>query len=42
MMHCQSTFKKYGKEEVENLKWENSARQVREVYTAVIVKLKNL
>ncbi len=31
-----STFKKYGKEEVENLKWENSARKVREVYTALL------
>lgn len=30
------TFKKYGKEEVENLKWENSARKVREVYTTVM------
>ncbi len=30
------TFKKYGKEEVENLKWENSARKVREVYTTVL------
>ncbi len=30
------TFKKYGKEEVENLKWENSARKVREVYTELM------
>ncbi len=30
------TFKKYGKEEVENLKWENSARKVREVYTTLL------
>ena len=30
------TFKKFGKEEVENLKWENSARKVREVYTALL------
>jgi glycosyltransferase involved in cell wall biosynthesis len=30
------TFKKYGKEEVENLKWENSARKVRDVYTALL------
>ena len=30
------TFKKYGKEEVENLKWENSARKVREVYTTLV------
>ena len=27
-----SFFKKHGKEEVENMKWENSARNVREVY----------
>ncbi len=31
-----STFKKYGKEEVENLKWENSAKKVREVYSALL------
>ena len=30
------TFKKYGKEEVENLKWENSARKVREVYSSLL------
>jgi glycosyltransferase involved in cell wall biosynthesis len=30
------TFKKYGKEEVENLKWENSARKVREVYSTLM------
>ena len=30
------TFKKFGKEEVENLKWENSARQVRDVYSKVL------
>ena len=29
-------FKKYGKEEVDNLKWENSARQVREVYHSIM------
>jgi len=29
-------FKKYGKEEVDNLKWENSARQVRDVYFSVM------
>ncbi len=29
-------FKKYGKEEVENLKWENSAQQVRDVYLTVL------
>ena len=29
-------FKKYGREEVDNLKWENSARQVREVYLSVM------
>ena len=28
-------LKKYGKEEVENLKWENSAYKVREVYNAL-------
>ena len=30
------TFKKYGKEEVEDLKWENSARKVREVYSTLL------
>ena len=29
-------FKKYGKEEVDNLKWENSAEKVKEVYDSVI------
>ncbi|MFP4059741.1 MAG: glycosyltransferase family 4 protein [Bacteroidota bacterium] len=29
-------FKKYGKAEVENLKWENSARKVKEVYDSVV------
>ncbi len=29
-------FKKYGKEEVDNLKWENSAVKVKEVYDSVI------
>jgi glycogen(starch) synthase len=29
-------FKKYGREEVENLKWENSARQVRDIYLSVM------
>ncbi len=29
-------FKTYGKEEVDDLKWENSARQVRDVYASVI------
>lgn len=29
-------FKKYGKEEVDNLKWENSANQVREVYYSIM------
>ena len=29
-------FKKYGKEEVDNLKWENSARQVRDVYASLL------
>ena len=30
------TFKKFGKEEVEDLKWENSASKVREVYTTLL------
>ncbi len=30
-----SMFKKYGKEEVDNMKWENSARKVYEVYQSV-------
>ena len=29
-------FKKYGKEEVDNLKWENSARRVRDIYASVL------
>ncbi len=29
-------FKKYGKEEVDELKWENSAHQVRDVYLSVM------
>jgi glycosyltransferase involved in cell wall biosynthesis len=29
-------FKKYGKQEVENLKWENSAYKVSEVYKSVV------
>ncbi|MFC2114909.1 glycosyltransferase family 4 protein [Bacteroidota bacterium] len=29
-------FKKYGKEEVENLKWENSAIKVMDVYSSVL------
>jgi len=29
-------FKKQGKEEVDNLKWENSARQVRDIYLSVM------
>lgn len=31
-------IKKYGKEEVDNLKWENSAIQVRQVYESVVSK----
>jgi len=31
-----SFFKKHGKEEVENMKWENSARNVREVYYSLV------
>ena len=30
------TFKKYGKEEVENLKWENAALNVKKVYETVM------
>ncbi len=30
------TFKKYGREEVDDLKWENSAHRVREVYQSVL------
>lgn len=29
-------FKKYGKEEVENLKWENSAYKVKEIYDQIV------
>jgi len=29
-------FKKYGKEEVDNLKWENSAHQVKDIYASVL------
>jgi len=29
-------FKKYGKIEVENLKWENAAKEVKEVYSSVL------
>jgi glycosyltransferase involved in cell wall biosynthesis len=29
-------FKKYGKEEVENLKWENSAHKVKEIYDQIV------
>jgi glycosyltransferase involved in cell wall biosynthesis len=31
-----SMFKKYGKKEVDDLKWENSAVKVKEVYESVI------
>ncbi len=31
-------IRKYGKEEVDNLKWENSAIQVRQVYESVVSK----
>jgi glycosyltransferase involved in cell wall biosynthesis len=31
-------FKTYGREEVENMKWENSAKQVNEVYQSVLNK----
>jgi glycosyltransferase involved in cell wall biosynthesis len=30
------TFKKYGKEEVESLKWEDSAKKVKKVYETVM------
>jgi glycosyltransferase involved in cell wall biosynthesis len=30
------TFKNYGKVEVDNLKWDNSAQKVREVYSSVL------
>jgi glycosyltransferase involved in cell wall biosynthesis len=29
-------FKKYGKVEVENLKWENSAYKVKEIYDQIV------
>jgi glycosyltransferase involved in cell wall biosynthesis len=29
-------FKKHGKDEVDSLKWENSARQVRDIYASVL------
>jgi len=29
-------FKKYGKEEVDDLKWENSAHQVKDIYASVL------
>jgi len=31
-------FRKYGKEEVENLKWESAASKIRDVYNKVIFK----
>ncbi|NJK86941.1 MAG: glycosyltransferase family 4 protein [Bacteroidales bacterium] len=31
----QKMFKKYAKEEVDNLKWENTAHKVREIYSSV-------
>ncbi|MBP8791399.1 MAG: glycosyltransferase family 4 protein [Breznakibacter sp.] len=31
-----STFKKYGKEEVDQLKWENSALRIKEVYLSTL------
>ena len=31
-----AVFKKYGKEEVENLKWKNAAREVKKVYEEVL------
>jgi len=30
------TFKKMGKAEVDNLKWENSAAQLRDIYNSII------
>ena len=29
-------FRKYGKNEVDNLKWENTAAKVRDIYASVI------
>ena len=34
----QHMFRKYGKEEVDNLIWENAALKVKEVYQSVINK----
>jgi len=31
-------FRKYGKEEVENLKWESASSKIRDVYNKVIFK----
>ncbi len=33
-----ASFKKYGKQEVDNLKWENAAAKVKEVYQSVLNK----
>jgi glycosyltransferase involved in cell wall biosynthesis len=33
-------FKKFGREEVDNLKWENSASHVREVYDKALTMIK--
>lgn len=33
------TFIKYGKEEVDSLKWENAAKSIKEVYDSVFVKI---
>jgi glycosyltransferase involved in cell wall biosynthesis len=33
-----TSFKKYGKQEVNNLKWENAAAKVKEVYQSVLNK----
>lgn len=32
-----SFFKKHGRNEVENLKWENSARKIKEIYDQIVV-----
>jgi Glycosyltransferase len=36
-----ATFKKYGKHEVDQLKWENSAHRVKDVYTSVLQQINN-
>ncbi|MCF0207197.1 MAG: glycosyltransferase, partial [Bacteroidales bacterium] len=41
MLHYEALpqmFKKYGKQEVENLRWDNSAYHINEVYKSVVNK----